>query len=120
MKEEDRLKEYLSHIEYAVTHACGYIEGLTKEDFLEDTRTQQAVVMNLIIIGESSTKILSEHNDFAEKHSYISWRSMRGMRNRIAHGYFDINLDVVWSTVEEDLPELLKYIKNINIEFKKQ
>jgi uncharacterized protein with HEPN domain len=75
---------------------------------LEDRRTQQAVVMSLIIIGEASTKIMDQHADFAAAHAYIPWRSMRGMRNRIAHGYFDINLDVVWDTIQSALPDLLE------------
>ncbi len=46
--------------------------------------------------------------EFTQIHAQVPWRSMRGMRNRIAHGYFDINLDIVWETVQTALPELLK------------
>ena len=80
---------------------------MDKEDFLEDKRTQQAVIMNLIIIGEAATKLMDNHAEFTEIHSKVPWRSMRGMRNRIAHGYFDINLEMVWDTVQKALPELL-------------
>lgn len=52
--------------------------------------------------------------DFADAHPEVPWRSMRGMRNRIAHGYFDINLDVVWDTVQTALPELLKHLYAVN------
>ncbi len=45
-----------------------------------------------------------------QAHDQVPWRSMRGMRNRIAHGYFEINLDVVWDTVQSALPELLKQL----------
>ncbi len=68
--------------------------------------------MNLIIIGEAATKVMSQHPEFVERHPEIPWRSMRGMRNRIAHGYFDINLDVVWDTVQTALPGLLKQMQN--------
>jgi uncharacterized protein with HEPN domain len=81
---------------------------MSKADFFADKRTQQAVVMNLIIIGEAATKLLQEHEDFTSHHADIPWRNMKGMRNRIAHGYFEINLDVVWDTVQTALPELLK------------
>jgi uncharacterized protein with HEPN domain len=81
---------------------------LSKEDFLADRRTQSAVVMSLVIIGEAATKVMDRHPEFAERQPMIPWRSMRGMRNRIAHGYFDINLDVVWDTVKIALPELLE------------
>jgi uncharacterized protein with HEPN domain len=104
---EHRLPDYLYHMQKAATDACGFVEGLAKEDFLEDKRTQQAVIMSLIIIGEAVTKVMDGYAEFAQTHGQVPWRSMRGMRNRIAHGYFDINLDVVWDTVQTALPELL-------------
>lgn len=103
----NRLGDYLNHIRQAATDAITFVEGLSKEEFLEDRRTQQAVIMSLIIIGEASTKIMDQYPDFTVVHPHIPWRSMRGMRNRIAHGYFDINLDVVWDTIQSALPDLL-------------
>ena len=64
------------------------------------------MVLNLIVIGEVATKILKDHEDFANQHADVPWNSMKGMRNRIAHGYYDINLDTVWETVQTALPEL--------------
>jgi uncharacterized protein with HEPN domain len=81
-----------------------------KDRFLTDKRTQQAVVMSLVIIGEAATKVMDGYPDFALAHGQVPWRSMRGMRNRIAHGYFDINLDVVWETEQTALPELLQQL----------
>ena len=66
--------------------------------------------MSLIIIGEAVTKVMDCYAEFAQAHGQVPWRNMRGMRNRIAHGYFDINLDVVWDTVQTALPELLKQL----------
>ena len=74
----------------AATDACSFAEGLAKDDFLVDKRTQQAVIMSLIIIGEATTKVMDGYTEFTEAHPEVPWRSMRGMRNRIAHGYFDI------------------------------
>lgn len=107
---ENRLADYLDHMEQAASDACGFVEGLTKDDFLADKRTQQAIIMSLIIIGEAVTKVMDGHAEFTRAHSQVPWRNMRGMRNRIAHGYFDINLDVVWDTVKTALPELLKQL----------
>ena len=107
---ENRLADYLNHIRQAATDACSFIEGLSKEDFLADKRTQQAVIMSLIVIGEAATKVMDGYAEFADQHRQVPWRSMRGMRNRIAHGYFDINLDVVWDTVQTALPELLEQL----------
>lgn len=105
--------DYLDHIAQAATDAGSFIEGLDKSDFLADKRSQNAVVMSLVIIGEAATKIMDQHADFAEAHSEIPWRSMRGMRNRIAHGYFEINLDTVWDTVQTALPELLATLADV-------
>lgn len=102
-----RLPDYLEHMLEAARLACSYVEGLDRTDFLEDKRTQQAVILNLILIGEEATRILKDHEDFANQHPSVPWRSMKGMRNRIAHGYFEINLDVVWETVQSALPELI-------------
>lgn len=107
---ENRLTDYLDHMRQAATDACSFVEGLSKEDFLADRRTQQAVVMSLIVIGEAATKVMDGYAEFANQHRQVPWRSMRGMRNRIAHGYFDINLDVVWDTVQTALPELLEQL----------
>lgn len=111
---ENRLPDYLDHIQQAASDACSFIEGMTKEEFLADKRTQQAVIMSLIIIGEAATKVMDQYMEFTERHPKVPWRSMRGMRNRIAHGYFDINLDVVWDTVQTALPDLLKCLSIIH------
>ena len=105
---ENRLPDYLDHMQQAASDACSFVEGLSKDDFLADKRTQQAVIMNLVIIGEAVTKAMDRYAGFAARHPEVPWRSVRGMRNRIAHGYFDINLDVVWDTVQTALPELLE------------
>jgi uncharacterized protein with HEPN domain len=110
---ENRLSDYLDHMQQAATDACSFVEGLAKEDFLEDKRTQQAVIMNLIIIGETVTKVMDGYAEFSQAHGQVPWRNMRGMRNRIAHGYFDINLDVVWDTVQTALPELFKQLPSV-------
>ena len=79
---------------------------MDKQDFLADKRTQQAVIMNLVIIGEAATRMVSDFPEFTAAHPEIPWRNMRGMRNRIAHGYFDIDLGQVWETADMALPEL--------------
>jgi len=95
-------------MQQAALDACNFVAGLSKDEFIADKRTQQAVVMSVIIIGEAATKIMDRYPEFIKTHNILPWRSMRGMRNHIAHGYFEINLDVVWDTVQVALPELLK------------
>lgn len=107
---ESRLADYIEHIHLAAQDACAFVDGLDKAGFLEDKRTQQAVVMSLIIMGEAASKVMDGYAEFTQRHPEVPWRSMRGMRNRIAHGYFDINLDVVWETVKVAVPELLAHL----------
>ncbi len=107
---DKRLLDYIDYMRQAAHDACVFVEGLGKADFLEDKRTQQPVIMSLIILGEAATKVMENAAEFTQTHPQVPWRSMRGMRNRIAHGYFDINLDIVWETVRTALPELLKQL----------
>ena len=62
--------------------------------------------MSLSVLGEAATKVMDQYPEFAAQQAAIPWRSMRGMRNRIAHGYFDIDLGVVWDAVQTALPAL--------------
>lgn len=109
----NRAIEYLDHMFEAAQLASSYIDGMEKADFFADKRTQQAAIMNLVIIGEAATKLLQDHAGFLDRYQDVQWRSMKGMRNRIAHGYFDINLDVVWDTLKLALPVLLEQLPAI-------
>lgn len=62
---------------------------------------------------QAATKVMDAYADFTQAHPDVPWRSMRGMRNRIAHGYFDINLDLVWDTVQTALPALCRQLTAI-------
>ncbi len=104
------LTDFLDHMRLAAADACGFVSGMRKEDFVADKRTQNAVGMSLVVAGEPASRIMERHPDFAERHPHIDWRAMRGMRNRIAHGYFDINLDLVWETTQPALPALLQQL----------
>lgn len=108
-----RIDDYLSHMEQAAQDACTFVEGLSKEDFLQDKKTQQATIMSIVIVGEAATKVMDSDPEFVVAHSEIPWRSMRGMRNRIAHGYFEIDLDVVWETLMTALPALVQQLSAI-------
>lgn len=106
----ERVGDYLEHILNAIHLANSYVEGMPKEDFLHDSKTQQAVILNLLVMGEAATKQATEYPDFVAQHPEVPWKQMRGMRNRMAHGYFEINLDIVWETVQVSLSELQQQI----------
>ena len=108
-----RIPDYLDHMLEAAVQACAYVEGLSKEDFLHDKKTQQAVVLNPILIGEEAAKLLKDDDAFESKYPQIPLRSMKGMRNRIAHGYFEINLETVWETLQSALPQLIQQLPGV-------
>ncbi len=103
----DRLPLWLDQMQEAASQALAYVEGMDKAGFAADKRTQQAVVLNLLVIGELAAKLIEQHGDFVTEHPGIAWASMKGMRNRIAHGYFELDIGVVWETVQRALPDLL-------------
>ena len=96
-------REFLQDIQEAVRRIAEYISGMTYEDFLKDSKTQDAVIRNLEIIGEA-TKNLSR--EIRAAHPDIPWRAMAGVRDRLIHDYFGVNLDIVWQIVTVELPEV--------------
>jgi uncharacterized protein with HEPN domain len=113
---ENRLTDYLDHIQQAAIDVHNFVEGLSKDGFLADKRTQQAVIMSLIIMGEAATKVMESYGEFSEAHPEVPWRNMRGMRNRMTHGYFSTDLHVVWETTQKWLPELLQTLPSVHRE----
>jgi uncharacterized protein with HEPN domain len=101
-----RSADYVGHVLNAIRLVQDYTQGMTPDVFAQDTRTQQAVLLNIMIIGEAATKLAQSDPDLLVRHPQVPWSSMRGMRNRVAHGYFDIDLQVVWNTTQTALPHL--------------
>ncbi|MCF7845574.1 MAG: DUF86 domain-containing protein [Candidatus Pacebacteria bacterium] len=87
-----------------------YTKKLSFEKFSNDDMAIDAVIRNLEIIGEAS-KNLSE--EFKEKNSIIPWGSIVGMRNKAIHEYFDLDIEILWKTVKEDIPTLKKDLEKI-------
>lgn len=108
-----RLADYLSHMLTAAREAREFVGDETRDQFLADRRTQRAVVMNLLILGEAAARIMDAHGDFASSHPEIEWRAMRGMRNRMAHGYFETDHALVWETVTRALPSLISALETV-------
>ena len=86
------------------TNDAGYVQSIDAVAFQEDQLRQDAVMRNFEIIGEAATQMMDRYTVFVEEHPEVPWQAMRGMCNRMAHGYFDTNLEVVWETVQQDLP----------------
>jgi len=93
---QSRLPDYLDHIRQAVTDACSFVEGQRKEDFLADRRTQQAVILSLLIIGEAATKLLQSHGDFLAMHPEVPWSSMKGTSSCYAEGAHSVTVEDIF------------------------
>ena len=102
----DSVPELLQHVLDAIDRATDYVAGMSPEAFANDTRTQDAVLHSLQVIGEAANKIRATSPQFAQDHPEIPWDLIYGMRNRIVHNYFEIDLEVVWRTVQQELPAL--------------
>lgn len=113
MSSRFRLPDYIDQIEQAAQNIQKFTEGLQKQDFLDHAMAQNAVMMSLIVMGESTKKIMDSHPDFIDEHPDSPWYLMRGMRNQIAHGYFDVDQNMIWKTVREGIPVLLEQIPNL-------
>ena len=109
-------QEFLCDIIEAVKRVETYIAKINYEEFLQDTKTQDAVIRNLEIVGEA-VKNLSM--DFKNKHKDIEWKKIAGLRDRIIHYYFGVNWDIVWDVINTKLPELKRKIGNIIKEIEK-
>lgn len=100
----------LKHIRDAADEAVALCQGRTRQELDTDRMLNLSLVRLLEIIGEAANGISDE---LKEAHPHIPWHQMTSMRNRLIHGYFDVNLDVVWQTVKEDLPSLVQQVKTI-------
>lgn len=110
--------DHLAHMLEAVRLARSYVRGLSRDDFLADRKTQQAVILNVMVIGEAATQLANQDPELTACHPQLPWKKMRGMRNRMAHGYFEIDLDIVWDTVQLALPDLEQQILALQSELR--
>jgi len=98
------------HMLDAALEAKHFLEGKTRDDLDQDRLLVLGIVKLVEIIGEAASKITKT---FQETHPQIPWSAIIGMRNMLIHGYFDIDLDEVWSTVQNDLPPLITQLQPI-------
>ncbi len=107
---EARIEDYLADLEENLKRAVDFAKDLSFEDFEKDHRTQYAVIRALEIMGESVKRIPDQVRALEPR---VPWKAMAGMRDRLIHGYDNVNLGLVWSTVRVTIPPLLPYIAEL-------
>lgn len=101
---------YIDDIRDSIVTLKRYTSGLTKEDFFSSLEKQDAVHRRLEVIGEAANRLPDE---FKDQYPLIPWNKIVGMRNVLIHEYDSIDLDIVWETIQRDIPELEEYINSI-------
>jgi uncharacterized protein with HEPN domain len=103
---DDYLRDMLENAEKALE----FVHGMKYEEFFEDEKSSYAVVRALEIIGEAARQI---PDDVRDANPEIQWREVAGMRNKLMHEYFGVNMKVVWQTIEEDLPAIIPILRKM-------
>lgn len=101
---------YVLDMLIAAREAVGFAEDASFEAFVADRRTQLSIVKSIEIVGEAASRV---DDEIRQAHPAIPWQDIVGMRNRLVHGYFDIDLRLVWDTVGTDLPELIGQLEGL-------
>lgn len=102
--------EYLKHIRDELNYLEKASAGLDKDKFMNNATLQKAFTRSLEIVGEAVKNLPS---DFRDKYSYVNWKSMAGMRDKLIHHYFGVDYDIVWDVVANEAPKLKKQIIKI-------
>ncbi|MEB3122308.1 MAG: DUF86 domain-containing protein [Snowella sp.] len=95
--------DYLAHILLETSFLLRQLQGLEKSIFLDDELRQRAMIRSLEVIGEATKNLPDE---FKRQHPQVPWRRMAGMRDRLIHGYFGIDYDIVWDVLVNQVPTL--------------
>ncbi len=111
MKRDDAIR--LQHMLDAAREAVAFTKGLTFFDLTEDRKLELALVKDIEIIGEAAYQISQPTRD---RLPGFPWEDIIGMRHRLVHAYFDINLEILWQTVQNDLPQLIVELERVSLE----
>ncbi|WP_456469311.1 HepT-like ribonuclease domain-containing protein [Archaeoglobus sp.] len=95
--------DFIEDIINAMDKALKFVEGMSYEEFVQDDKTVFAVVRAIEIIGEAVKNV---PDDIKKKYPEVPWKGMAGMRDKVIHGYFGVDLKVVWDTIKKRIPEV--------------
>ncbi|MCK6622258.1 MAG: DUF86 domain-containing protein [Calditrichaceae bacterium] len=108
MRKDDQVR--LRHMLDAAREAVTFVQGRRRADLDTDRMLALSLVKEIEIIGEAANQIAKTTR---EELPEIPWADIIGMRNRLVHAYFDINLEILWQTVEQDLPPLIRALERV-------
>jgi uncharacterized protein with HEPN domain len=112
-RDQQRLTDYLAHILEAISRIVEYTAGMNEDGFARNKLVQDAVIRNFEIIGEASHNIETHYPEFASAHPQLPLAFAYEMRNAVAHGYFKVDLEIVWRTIHSDLPVLERSVSSL-------
>lgn len=98
-------------IRNACRRVAEFLSGFDREAFLQDSKTQSAVLHQMLLIGEATKRLSTE---FRERHLQQPWKAIAGLRDRLIHGYDRVDLDLVWTTCQSDIPDLLAFLEPLS------
>jgi len=108
MKKEPLI--FLNHILESIKNIEEYSQGLTKEKLTKNIKIQDAIIRRIEIIGEATKNLPKE---ILKKYEQVEWNKVIRTRDKLIHGYFGVDLDIVWKIVKKDMPKLKEQIQNI-------
>jgi uncharacterized protein with HEPN domain len=111
-RDPQRLPDYLGHILEAIERIQHYVDAMDEVGFLRSKLVQDAVIRNLEVIGEASRNIERAHPDFAAAHPELPLALANDMRNALPHRYFKVDLGIVWTTIQGNLPDLYAQVQD--------
>lgn len=112
MKDRE-LRDYVNDLAEACEDILSFTKGMSYSDFGADKKTINAVIRSLEVIGEATKKLPPS---FRDKYSDLPWKQMAGMRDKLIHGYFGIDIEMVWQAVEQHIPRILPLIREITVD----
>jgi uncharacterized protein with HEPN domain len=108
-----RVTEFLGHILQGISRISSYTSHMSEQDFVANPLVQDAVIRNIEVMGEAARNIEVADPEFATKNPRLPLHDIYLMRNRLAHGYFSIDLALVWNAVKTEVPPLKLEIESI-------
>jgi uncharacterized protein with HEPN domain len=112
-RHEFRLRDYIEHMAEAVRRVEEYTSGKSEREFLADRMIQDAVMRNFGVLGEAANNCFKLSPNVAVQYPELPFAKIYGLRNQLTHGYWTVDLEILWNVIEKDVPELREQIARV-------